>query len=234
MDIYIDIDGTLAPNNREMVSCVANQRWGLGIDKNQLKGITLDQWENLPEVVAYKSRMAPERYQLELGWLNFHPDVLLSLIPYKGAVEALDELLAQGHRITYATARYSPYSSEKSQAMATATKQWLKQEGFPNPQQAIFMDGLPGKLKMIAERIKQNPGPAVLIDDQHKRLIEQANLLEKDQQDILSRYLTLMCYGATELPDTALLKMLSLRAWRDRDGLVEGLASTEARKEVHI
>ena len=123
------------------------------------------------------------------------------------------QTLASAGSIAYYTARYSAQSEERSEAMAQATRQWLAAYDFVNPTNAIFCDGLPGKLRQLARDIAEKREPTILIDDQYSRLLQKLSDLDEESAQIIKQSLILVAYGAQTIPESVPLPVIALPSW---------------------
>jgi len=151
---------------------------------------------------------------------------LRAMHPLPGAKEGVAQLATLG-RVAYYTARYSSQSEERSQAMAQATLEWLTTHAFVNPTSAVFCDGLPGKLRQLAQELARHAEPVILVDDQYSRLLQRLTDLDKEPAQIFQRSLILVAYGAQTTPESALLPVVALPSWEQ--GAVHQMLETVAR-----
>ena len=221
--IAIDIDGTLGYRDRQEYMRTCNETLNLAIAEERLQHISsLNAFYQLPEVQAYKERVGEVYYKKAIGWIDFHPQVLRTTRLLAGAKEGVTLLATLGN-VAYYTARYSAQSVERSQAMAQATLEWLALCDFVNPTNAVFCDGLPGKLRQLAQAIASDPGPAILVDDQYTRLLEQLTDLDEEAAQVLRRSLMLVAFGARTAPADTPIPTIALPSWEQgavRDMLV--------------
>lgn len=210
--IALDIDGTLGYRNRQQYLTTCNETFKLALIEERLQEMTLTTFYQLPEMLAYKKRVGEAYYAKALAWIDFHPDVLRAMRPLPGAREGV-QMLATAGSIAYYTARYSAQSEERSKAMAQATLQWLAASDFANPTNAIFCDGLPGKLRHLARDIAEKAEPVLLVDDQYSRLLQRLTDLDEESARILKQSLILVAYGAQTIPESAPLPVIALPSW---------------------
>ncbi|HEU5378082.1 MAG TPA: hypothetical protein VFV38_21885 [Ktedonobacteraceae bacterium] len=97
--------------------------------------------------------------------------------------------------------------------MAQATLEWLALCDFVNPANAVFCDGLPGKLRQLAQTIAGHAQPVILVDDQYTRLLEQLSNLDEESAQLLKRFLILVAYGAQTAPECAPVPVIALPSW---------------------
>lgn len=97
--------------------------------------------------------------------------------------------------------------------MAQATFEWLAASAFLNPTNVVFCDGLPGKLRQLAQEITCDPEPVILVDDQHTRLFQRMADLDEATAQLLKRSLFLcslrssLCCRAPSCPGCSLTIM---------------------------
>lgn len=225
--IAVDIDGTLGYRDRQEYMKTCNETLKLAIAEERLPHISsLKAFYELPEIQAYKEQVGEAYYKKAIGWIDFHPPVLRTTRLLPGAKEGVD-LLATVGDVAYYTARYSAQSEERSQAMAQATLEWLALCDFVNPMNAVFCDGLSGKLRQLAQNIASDPGPVILIDDQYARLLERLVDLDEESALLLKRSLILVASGAPTTPESAPLPTVALPSWEQ--GAVREMLVNAAR-----
>lgn len=211
--IAIDIDGTLGYRDRQEYMKTCNETLNLAIAEERLQTLSsLNAFYQLPEVQAYKERVGEAYYRKAIGWIDFHPQVLRTTRLLPGAKEGV-MLLATLGNVAYYTARYSAQSTERSQAMAQATLEWLAARDFVNPTNAVFCDGLPGKLRQLAQAVASDAQPVILIDDQYTRLLEQLTDLDEESAQLLRSSLMLVAFGARTVPTDAPIPTIALPSW---------------------
>jgi hypothetical protein len=224
--IAVDIDGTLGYRDRQEYMKTCNKTLKLAIAEERLQHISsLNAFYQLPEVQTYRERVGEAYYKKAIGWIDFHPQVLRTTRLLPGAKEGV-RLLAMVGNVAYYTARYSAQSEERSQAMAQATLEWLALYDFVNPTNAVFCDGLPGKLRQLAQTVAGDPGPVILVDDQYSRLLEQLLDLDDEPAQLLKRSLILVAFGARTAPAGAPVPTIALPSWEE--GAVHWMLETVA------
>lgn len=97
--------------------------------------------------------------------------------------------------------------------MAQATLEWLAACDLVNPTNAVFCDGLPGKLRQLAQAIAEDPGPVLLVDDQYARLLERLTDLDEEPAQLLKRSLILVAFGARTVPEGPPIPVIALPSW---------------------
>ncbi|HEU5376725.1 MAG TPA: hypothetical protein VFV38_14920, partial [Ktedonobacteraceae bacterium] len=208
--IAIDIDGTLGYRDRQEYMKTCNETLKLEIAEEHLQTLSsLKTFYQLPEVQKYRERVGEAYYRKAIGWIDFHPQVLRTTRLLPGAKEGV-MLLATLGKVAYYTARYSAQSEERSQAMAQATLEWLAACDLVNPTNAVFCDGLPGKLRQLAQAIAEDPGPVLLVDDQYARLLERLTDLDEEPVQLLKRSLILVAFGARTVPEGPPIPVIAL------------------------
>ncbi|HEU5377436.1 MAG TPA: hypothetical protein VFV38_18595, partial [Ktedonobacteraceae bacterium] len=208
--IAIDIDGTLGYRDRQEYMKTCNETLKLEIEEEYLQTLSsLKTFYQLPEVQKYRERVGEAYYRKAIGWIDFHPQVLRTTRLLPGAKEGV-VLLATLGKVAYYTARYSAQSEERSQAMAQATLEWLAACNLVNPTNVVFCDGLPGKLRQLAQAIAEDPGPVLLVDDQYARLLERLTDLDEEPVQLLKRSLILVAFGARTVPEGPPIPVIAL------------------------
>lgn len=161
-----------------------------------------------------------------IGWIDLDPEVLVAVLPIPGAVEGVQRLTELGE-VAYWTARYTPESAETSQAMADATRQWLREQLFPFPEQVIFCESPQDKLIRIAERSEAEDLSVILIDDRYLKLLEVAGYLDDRLQAILRRRVTILAFRATSVPEECYdIPVIPFRSWQSIGTVIERFAIT--------
>lgn len=224
MRIAVDIDGTICVQNVKRYMQVCNEKLKLGIEYERLATLTYTNFLQQPEVLAYKQKWGEEYARLTMGWIDLDPEVLVDVLPIPGAIDGVCKLAEVG-AVTYYTARYTSQSIETSQAMANATRQWLRKHLFPSPEEIIFCESPQDKLIRIAERSATEDRAVILIDDRYPKLLEVVEILDSRLQEILRRYVTLVAFGATsELAECYGIEVIPFETWPSVDQLIERLA----------
>lgn len=131
------------------------------------------------------------------------PDVARQHEVLPGAVDGVRQL-TEGCELHYLTARKSD--------VYQITRGWLAEQGFPVPDQVIFVEGVAEKLAVLAE----HPGALILVDDRWRQLLD---ILEKyGQRRVLSglrNHLALAAFGAqaADLPASPIVPVVALPDW---------------------
>lgn len=211
--IAVDIDGTLGYRDRQEYMKTCNETLKLAIAEECLQQLSsLKAFYALPEVQSYKEKVGEAYYKKAIGWADFHPQVLRTTHLLPGAKEGVTLLATLGN-VAYYTARYTAQSEELSQAMAQATLEWLELSDFVNPTNAVFCDGIAGKLRQLAQVVAGDPGPVILVDDQYTRLLERLTDLDEETARLLKRFLILVAFGTPTTPEGAPIPMIALPSW---------------------
>ena len=230
-DIAVDIDGTICWRNVKRFLQVCNTKLQFGIEEKRLETLTYDEFLQQPEVLAYRQKWGEERAQLAIRWIDLDPEVLVAVLPIPGAVEGVQRLTGLG-KVTYWTARYTPESAETSQAMADATRQWLREQHFPFPEEVIFCESPQDKLIRIAERSEAEDLSIILVDDRYSKLLEVAGYLDNHLQTILRRRVTILAFRAISVPEECYdISVIPFRSWKAIDTIIERFA-VSTNKEV--
>lgn len=105
------------------------------------------------------------------------PQVLITHVPFPGAIEALQHFVQRDYGVSYLTVRNS-IQPEQCQQVHANTRVWLEQQGFPNPRQVQFFWDFPEKLLATLDA----PAPRVLfVNDRPRHLLEDYRcLVERD------------------------------------------------------
>ncbi|QBD79806.1 hypothetical protein EPA93_29030 [Ktedonosporobacter rubrisoli] len=223
MYFAIDIDGTIAWRDTPTVARLCNERLQLGIAPERLADPELlyTDFLQFAEVQAYRESVSPEQFRGEFGWIDLDPQALLAKRTMNGAIPAIERLASLGS-VAYYTARYSPRWPEKSEAMAQATRQWLKNCGFPGADQVVFCDGPADKLHRLAALIEEEPQQVVFIDDLYEKIVKAFLKLSEQQIALTRDYLTLVAFEPEALPEQSHgLRIVELQSWRHIDKLTE-------------
>lgn len=224
--IALDIDGTLGYRNRLQYLLTCNETLQLALAEERLQDMSLKTFYQLPEVQAYKERVGEAYYTKAVAWIDYHPDVLRAMCPLPGAKEGVSSLATLGS-VAYYTARYSAQSEERSRAMAEATCAWLAAYHFVNPTNAVFCDGLSGKLRRLAQESAGDAEPVILVDDQYCRLLQRLTELDREPAQLLRRSLILVAYGAQTALESAPIPVVALPSWEE--GAVHQMLETVVR-----
>ncbi len=230
MHIAVDIDGTIGYRNERRFIQVCNEDLKLNVAPERLATLNYEDFLRQPELIAYQKKVGEKYFKLAVGWVDFHHQVLVSALPMSGAVEGVAKL-AKLAPLTYYTARYTAESEERSQIMASATHQWLREQQFPHAEEVIFCNGLQDKLRRIATCMETEAQEIVLIDDQYERVLTFITQLDKLIQDTLLRQMILVAFKAKEVPRECYgLRVLPLSSWRHIDTLIDAFCSFNPKR----
>jgi hypothetical protein len=143
------------------------------------------------------------------------PDVLLRHETLPGALAGVHQLSRVGD-VSYATVR--------PDNVAGITRFWLREHGFPEPDQVDFCRNMTEKLLAIAA----HPGALVLVDD---RFLQVLDILEKQSEiyPVLSGLvdrLVIVAFGVSALPGPgSVVPFVPLLDWSNIDVVVSQLMS---------
>ncbi|HTK10319.1 MAG TPA: hypothetical protein VL485_24325 [Ktedonobacteraceae bacterium] len=210
----IDIDGVLARKNVPQYIRACNEQLQLGIVEEDLVSLSHRQFLQHPQVRAFTEHVGADIAARKLGWVGYHPDVLLENLTISGALEGVQKCYAQAKELCYVTARFSPRELQNA-AMQVATKSWLAAQGFPCADQITFCTCYEDKMRQLAHLCAYRNETVVHIDDSWKRLLLCT-------QQIPGSFL-LAAFGAhkDEVIDCA--HVLALPAWKHIDMLFHQL-----------
>jgi hypothetical protein len=212
MYILLDVDGTIASDNQALYLSLCNLALKLGIDEERLAGLTYDEFYVLPEVAAYREQVGEQRYNTNVRIIAHTPILQRHLEVIDGAVNGAC-FLAQSGNLRYCTARKTARYEELDEAMASATCDWLEASGFPNPQDVIFCTSLLEKLSFCAAHIGKTGEDVVLVDDLYEQLLIEFEKLAVRHRTLLQQHFTLLAFGAQEVPEHELLRVVALPTW---------------------
>ena len=226
MEILIDVDGTISKYNQTLYLAICNRKLKLGIDEELLSNMNTSDFFALPEVTAYRTRIGEQRYQWNLQLLGLDPELQRQMDIIDGAIEGTHYLEQMGV-LGYCTARKTIWHERLNEAMARATRYWLKVNGFPHHQDTVFVTGPLEKLRYCATHIEETGEEIILIDDSYEHLLGSANELPEEQHDLLRKHLTLWAFGAKELklPEDTPLRALSFPAWNQVEQMLASYPS---------
>ena len=234
MHIAVDIDGTIGYRNERCFIQVCNEDLKLGMDPERLSTLSYEEFLCQPELAAYQEKVGEKYFKLAVGWVDFHRQVLLSALPMAGAVEGVAKLALLAP-LAYYTARYTTESEERSQIMAGATHQCLREQQFPQAEEVIFCNGLKDKLLRIAAYIEAEAQEIMLIDDQYERVITSMTAFDQPMRDILLRQMILVAFKAREVPcECHGLRVLPLSSWRHIDTLIGTFSSFSPKRRFSM
>jgi hypothetical protein len=224
----VDIDGTIAYRHVPSLLAACNEQFHLGIEPARLQQMSYQTFLCQPELLAYRTRIGAYRFERALGWMDFEPQMLLAMRQHPGACEGVARLATLAP-VVYYTARWSPDSVERSQAMAQATYQWLAAEHFPCADAVVFCEGIAGKLSKLAARLEEEGQPIILIDDGYERMIQAYAGLEAHQQRLLHQ-LTLVAFGASNVSAISDgLRVIAMRSWSQLAQMIEAVIADNER-----
>lgn len=143
------------------------------------------------------------------------PQVAVSHGPMEGAVETLQDIVAQGSSLQYFTAR-NHLNREICAQIHTNTHIWLETHRFPNSTEVKFFWNVSEKLLQALETSEDQ---SILIDDRSEGLLKayctiKANSPEKAQQ--IRDRVTLIAFGCATMEHLSLptgLRVIPLKSW---------------------
>src|SRR5579859_3888404 len=154
------------------------------------------------------------------------PQVLITHVPFPGAIETLRHLAQRDYGVSYLTVRNS-IQPEQCQQVHENTRVWLEQQGFPNPRQVQFFWDFPEKLLATLDA----PAPRVLfVDDRPRHLLEgYRRLVERDpvqaaqirERVILVAFGQQILEGLPQVPDAP--RVVLLPTWAHCEQLLSHL-----------
>jgi len=212
MRILLDVDGTIARNNRVLYLMLCNLVLKLGIDEERLSELSYEEFYFLPEVAAYREREGEHRYMRNVRIIAHAPELQRRMEVIEGAVDGAWRLSRQG-TLGYCTARKTDRIEKLDEALARSTHDWLEANGFPNPQDVFFCTSFFEKLSFCAVHIEETGEDVILIDDSYEQLLNKIDQLEAGQRDLLRQHFTLLAFGAEEEPEQAPVRVVALPSW---------------------
>jgi len=213
MRIFLDVDGTIARNNRVLYLTLCNLVLKLGIDEERLSELSYEEFYFLPEVIAYREREGEQRYNTNVRIIAHAPELQRRMEVIEGAIDGAWRL-AQHGTLGYCTARKTDRIEKLDEALARSTHDWLESSGFPNPQDVFFCTSFLEKLSFCATHIEETGEDVMLADDSYEQLLDRIDQLEASQRDLLKQRLTLLAYGAQEVPEQAPVRVVALPTWK--------------------
>jgi hypothetical protein len=145
------------------------------------------------------------------------PHVIPLHQPLPDAVEGVKHL-SQSGRVGYYTVRKHDDSLQEAR-IQEATKQWLKQNQFPNPTSTVFCRSVLDKLVKLYEQEKESQESLMLIDDRWRKAIEAFGILDSHSQetaymaDVLRERLTIVAFGTDTVLHRGGLHVVALPSW---------------------
>ncbi len=212
MRILLDVDGTIAGNNRVLYLTLCNLVLKLGIDEGRLSELSYEEFYLLPEVIAYREREGEQRYLRNVRIIAHAPELQRRMEVIKGAIDGARRLSQQG-TLGYCTARKTDRLEKLDEALASSTHDWLESNGFPNPQDVFFCTSFLEKLSFCASHIEETGEDVMLVDDAYEQLLDGVDQLEASQRDLLRQHFTLLAFDAQEVPKHAPVRVVVLPSW---------------------
>ncbi|GCF10289.1 hypothetical protein [Dictyobacter arantiisoli] len=221
VEVLCDIDGPLAWGNQQSLFQTYDDYFKLNLSKEQLKTVnSIDEFEALPEMVAFKSRVGPVKYNFLKQVVVLDPQLLRSANVISDAVEGVN-LLATHGQAGYCTARRG-MNERWTADVKKATRAWLQDKSFPHYKRVTFCEGPEGKLAFIASKLIASPQHIiVLIDDLYEKMICLFKTLADQEQEVLSQRFILGAYGSGPCATFDIpFKVIPLHSWKDADAFV--------------
>lgn len=230
--ILVDVDGTVAGRNINVLLPLYNEYFHLELTEEQLQSIqTQREFERLEPVQAFRQRMGEERYIFLKQFVCYDPRHIAQARVLSGAVEGVQRLAGITECLGYCTARTSN-NDKWSSSLRRVTYQWLQEHAFPCHDQVIYSDSPLGKLQIIAEELMTQKQPIVLIDDSYQSLVEDFSQLEEAQQAVLQQWLILGAFHSQEEEQAFPIRVLPLPGWEYIDHFIEWL--DKSRRSEHV
>jgi uncharacterized HAD superfamily protein len=222
-EVHIDIDGTIARENKDSLLELCNEIFKLGIDKNQLKNVSLERFHWLPRVIEYRNQIGDEVYNNQFKKMQYHPEHIAILHTIADAVEGVNQLHAVADDLYYNTCRFTRHTRWNAD-IQRMTHFWLETKNFPNHEKTIFCEGYHGKLVSILSRLRENSDlRIILIDDNAEVQLQFFDQLARKDQEIVASRLVLVGFSFDEeelLPDMP-IRLHSLEKWQNVKQLIE-------------
>jgi hypothetical protein len=220
MRILLDVDGTIARNNRVLYLTLCNLVLKLGIDEERLSEMSYEEFYLLPEVTAYREREGEQRYLRNVRIIAHAPELQRRMEVIEGAIDGAWMLSRQG-TLGYCTARKTDRLEKLDKALARSTHDWLESNGFPNPQDVFFCTSFLEKLSFCAAHIEETGEDVMLVDDSYEQLLSKVDQLEASQRDLLRQHFTLLAFGAQDVPEHAPVRVVALPTWKQVEQAIQ-------------
>lgn len=223
MQFAIDIDGTIASHSRSVFTALCNHAFDLGLDASA--SLSYNELMRHPRLVEYREARTDAEFQEAIERIEQAPEMLRSLPTFAGAVQGVQRLAEHGG-IAYYTVR-----RDRDEVKA-ATRVWLREQGFPRPDRAVFCISLMNKLIRVYQWIRAEPGPCMLIDDLAAQLAMAFSQLQAAKHPrfspqecsqitaLLQRHLTLVSFGNAAPESSCGLQVTRLSSWQNIDELL--------------
>lgn len=216
----LDIDLTLAEGFLAHLRYL-NSRMQLALPEPELLRMTsYEDFNARPEVQAF-ARTQRAAYLQAVAAVKEDIPTLLAKQPLPFAVERVNELARRG-TVKYLTIRKSHDPATQEQ-MYQATRDWLRQHGFPSPDAVLFPKTFVAKLIAAVQNTR---GPVFLVDDRWQDLLQAFQALPTKVlngtavQEHVRQRLTLVAFGASSLPESDTgLRILPLISWEHTEVL---------------
>ena len=233
-EIVLDIDQTLAQGVVPAHMALYSRKLRLGMDPDAIaQTASYPRTFDVPQILKFRNQVtadgqpdevrtkkAERIFQKVRAEIRTSPEVHLAFQALPGSVEGVRQLLEIGG-VSYYTVRPHEVNG--------ATKEWLAQQGFPNPEEVVICDSPADKLtRILNDRILSKPeaerGPVILIDDRYEELAEAAQQLQDPELKGALRNLVLVGFTLTNealwqgsfYPGTG-LRTLALPSWQRPD-----------------
>jgi hypothetical protein len=212
MFIAVDIDETIARGHDApgFLACVRHYRDTLGLE--------------IPETVADFHSL----YQM--------PAVMQTHSALPGAVEGVHRL-AQLGQVAYYTVRKHA-DPVVAQEVQNVTRQWLRDQGFPNPDNVVFCRSAFDKLAQLYER-ERDQNCIALIDDRFRKIVEQHEEARVGRRSHIAEYFlrapfTLVAFGVHKVDILGGLHVVPMSSWQGVGDIYDRFTSANlvfSRKE---
>jgi len=220
VDVLLDIDGPLADHDQHMLIQLYSEYFNVDLSLEGRQALhCVSDFEALPETRAFKEAMGGVKYNFLLQIIVFDPRHIEAAIVQPSSCEGVT-LLARSMHVSYCTARRGMTTAWTEQ-VEQATRSWLGQHAFPNPDAVTFCEGPAGKLHYIAESIIRHPRTIVLIDDLASKLIQAFSTLTPQEQEALTAFFILGAYGPDQYSEQAPFRVIPFLSWKHMDRFLQ-------------
>jgi hypothetical protein len=212
VDVLFDIDGPLADHDQDTLIQLYSEYFKVDISPERRQALhSVRDFEALPETRIFKDTIGAVKYDFLIQIIVFDPRHIEAAIVQKSSCEGVT-VLSHSMPVSYCTARRGMTTAWTAQ-VEQATRSWLGQHAFPNPDAVTFCEGPAGKLQYIAQSIIQHPRTVVLIDDLSSKLIQAFSTLTPQEQGALTASFILGAYGSAKWSEKTPFRVIPFLSW---------------------
>lgn len=227
IDVLLDIDGPLADHDQSTLIQLYSEYFKIDISPERRQTLhCVSDFEALPEARTFKDAMGVVKYDFLMQIIIFDPRHCDAAIAQPSSSAGVT-MLSDSMHVGYCTARRG-MTAIWTEAVERATRSWLGQHDFPNPDAVTFCEGPAGKLHYIAQSLINHPRTIVLIDDLSSQLVQAFSTLTFQEQEVLTASFILGAYGSAQWVEPTPFRVIPFLSWEHMDHFLLDIKGLDA------